>query len=278
MKMAIARKGGRLSQEHRDHLRISLIGHPVSASTRAKISRALQCHGLAPESRAKLSASLKERWQKDRERLSKSQSRVLSPEALARRSASVSAALMGHQVSEETRAKMSASKKGRPNPKVSAATKGKPRPWVAESNRRRKGKPGKRASLETRAKLSASHKNNPAAARATALALSLHPNRLERRVLAAMIDAFPDDGWQFNPGVTVHGKIPDFIRSDGVRLAVDVHGDYWHRNDTPEMCQARQELFRSAGWDLVIIWEHEFNERPTLLKRRVMRALKTVNK
>ena len=99
-----------------------------------------------------------------------------------------------------------------------------------------------------------------------------HPNRLECRVLAALIDAFPEAGWKFNDGLVVAGKIPDFMRSDELKVVVDAHGDYWHRNETPTMVRARQHLFLTAGWHLVIIWEREFNKKPLLLIRRVRRA------
>ena len=174
-------------------------------------------------------------------------------------------------MSFEARAKMSAAHKGVPlSPAHAAALK------IAICSPKVRAK--WLATTLRRGKIVESDEAKTLRLRLAAKALSQHPNRLERRVLAALVDHFPVAGWKFNDGVVVAGKIPDFIRSDGVKLAVDVHGDYWHRHDTPEMCQARQELFRSAGWDLVIIWEHEFNERPTLLKRCVMRALKTVNK
>lgn len=105
-----------------------------------------------------------------------------------------------------------------------------------------------------------------------AIGISQHPNRLERRVLAALIDAFPLVGWKFNDGLVVAGKIPDFIRSDGVNICVDVHGDYWHRNDTLATCQARQRLFLAADWRLVIIWEREFKHDALIVRRRVHRA------
>lgn len=112
---------------------------------------------------------------------------------------------------------------------------------------------GRPRSAETRAKLSAAQIGRPRSlesVRAGAKAMSRHPNRLERCVLAALIDAFPTAGWKFNDGLVIAGKIPDFIRSDGVKLVVDVHGDYWHRNDTPATCRARQRLFRDAGGSL----------------------------
>ena len=107
-----------------------------------------------------------------------------------------------------------------------------------------------------------------------ARALGQHPNRLERRVLAALIDFFPEAGWQFNPGIVINRKIPDFVRMDGVSLAIDIHGDYWHRDDTPQMCRERKNLFLAEGWQLVIIWEREFRRDPTVLRKRVLRALR----
>ena len=138
---------------------------------------------------------------------------------------------------------------------------------------------GRPQSAETRAKISAAKKGRartPDTLARMARALSQHPNRLERRVLAALIDAFPAAGWKFNDGVVVAGKIPDFIRSDGLKLAVDIHGDYWHRNDTPAMCQVRQRLFAAVGWHLIILWEREFLADPLVLHRRIGRAERKV--
>ena len=132
-------------------------------------------------------------------------------------------------------------------------------------------KKGRALSAEHRAKLSAAHKT-PQYWATMSRALAVHPNKLERRVLGSLIDAFPDAGWKFNDGLVIAGKIPDFTRSDGLKVVVDVHGDYWHRNETPTTVLARQRLFLAAGWRLVIMWEREFNKMPTLLLRRVRTA------
>ena len=108
---------------------------------------------------------------------------------------------------------------------------------------------------------------------AVARALGQHPNRLERQVLTWLVQAFPAAGWQFNPGIIVMRKVPDFVRADGIRLAVDVHGDYHHRFDAPSDLLARKRTFKAAGWRLVIIWEKEFKKDPLILGRRIHRAL-----
>lgn len=99
-------------------------------------------------------------------------------------------------------------------------------------------------------------------------------NGLERRVLAALIDAFPNAGWRFNPGViTAGGKVADLICTDG-RLAVDAFGDYWHRDETPASIRARQRHFAARGVRLVIIWESAFKKNPNLVVRRVRAAVR----
>ena len=104
---------------------------------------------------------------------------------------------------------------------------------------------------------------------ASVRALAIHPNRLERQTLALLIDAFPDAGWRFNPGVVVAGKVPDFVRGDARPLAVDVHGDYWHAGEDP---RRRVAHFRRAGWRLVVVWERDVRQRPAWVVATVRRA------
>lgn len=141
---------------------------------------------------------------------------------------------------------------------------------------------GKTLSVVMRAKLSEAHRHLWATMTEamrqkrltiTARAMSKHPNRLESNVLATLIDAFPDAGWRFNPGVVVAGKIPDFVRSDGGTIAVDVYGDYWHRDDTQRSIRGRQRAFRTEGYRLIVVWEREFNQDRLIAVTRVRRAL-----
>ena len=47
---------------------------------------------------------------------------------------------------------------------------------------------------------------------------------------------------------------PDFIHLNGKKIAVEIFGDYWHRNDDP---QERITAFQKYGWDCMVFWEHE---------------------
>lgn len=50
-------------------------------------------------------------------------------------------------------------------------------------------------------------------------------------------------------------KNPDFILP-GMKIAVEVFGDYWHRNDNPNDLI---ELYKQIGWQCIVIWEKDVN-------------------
>ena len=51
-------------------------------------------------------------------------------------------------------------------------------------------------------------------------------------------------------------KCPDFVNKS-CKMAVEVYGDYWHRNDNP---QDIIEKYKQIGWDCLVVWEHEVYE------------------
>lgn len=286
-KMSRAAKERWASSEERARLSAVLIGRRPSAETRARISASRIGQKNSPEARAKISAALKGNQNglgavcsaEHRAAISAAhKGKRLSLETRAKMSRAMSLVLkgnkraLGHRHSPETRAKISAALKGRPHRPCSLETRAK----LSASGRGKRHRP---LSEKTRAKMALAHKgrqHSVSHVAAIARGLRNHPNRLERRVLAALIDASPEAGWKFNDGVVVAGKIPDFVRSDTVRLAVDVHGDYWHRAETPAMSSERRRLFSDAGWQLVIVWEHEFNQDPIIMEARIKRSLKNL--
>ena len=70
----------------------------------------------------------------------------------------------------------------------------------------------------------------------------------------------------FELGITIGGKIPDFVNINGKKKAIDVFGDWCHRNDDP---QIRIDLFKKYGWDLLVIWEHELKDRDAVIQKIV---------
>ena len=68
----------------------------------------------------------------------------------------------------------------------------------------------------------------------------------------------------FELGITIGGKIPDFVNVNGKKKAIDLFGDYWHDGEDP---QVRIDLFKKYGWDLLVIWEHELKDRDAVIKK-----------
>lgn len=63
------------------------------------------------------------------------------------------------------------------------------------------------------------------------------------------------------------GRInPDFVECNGRKIAIDIFGDYWHTPlflgqalDTTRTFNGRKRYAKEYGWELVIIWQSEFD-------------------
>jgi len=53
------------------------------------------------------------------------------------------------------------------------------------------------------------------------------------------------------------GKYPDFVNTNGQKVAVDIFGDHWH---SPGEIPERQAIFAEYGWKLIVIWGHEIKD------------------
>ena len=54
---------------------------------------------------------------------------------------------------------------------------------------------------------------------------------------------------------------PDFVESNGRKIAIEIYGDYWHRlSSIMEKDEKRLAVLNKYGWKLLIIWAHELNE------------------
>ena len=178
--------------------------------------------------------------------------RVWTPEMKAKRAATMLAryGALNKPATAETRAKIGAANLGKRRSRPSPL-KGRPR------------------SAEIRSKISATVKlrwkepeRSVLQIRAMLEAVNARPNNLERDVLTFLNSHFPLE-WKFNSGELFVGtKIPDFIRTDGRRVCIDVFGDYWHAGEDPT---TRQEIFAARGYALIVVWEGEFRRSPDSL-------------
>ena len=71
-------------------------------------------------------------------------------------------------------------------------------------------------------------------------------------------------------------KNPDFISVDGSKLIVEHLGDYWHKDDTEEILDKRQDIFKSEGYKTLFVWEHELND-VNALKTKITSFVKGPN-
>lgn len=63
--------------------------------------------------------------------------------------------------------------------------------------------------------------------------------------------------------IVIDRLCPDFIDSSNKKI-IEVFGDYWHSSRNPQFSLShtearRREIFSKAGYDLLVIWEHELN-------------------
>ncbi len=82
---------------------------------------------------------------------------------------------------------------------------------------------------------------------------AVRPNQGELRLLAVL----KPDGFRYvgDGRFIVGGKSPDFW--DGDKRLVELYGDYWHRNDDP---QERIDYFARYGYKCRVIWASELEK------------------
>ena len=98
-------------------------------------------------------------------------------------------------------------------------------------------------------------------------ALSKKPNNLEKDFYNTIVEKIPSLVYVGDFGFFVNGKNPDFIIDEGKDTfkCIDLFGNYWHQNENPE---DRINHFKNAGYDLLVIWENEWNnERDAVIQR-----------
>lgn len=201
---------------------------------------------------------------------------------------SLSEALRGRKVTEESRRKMRlAAKKRWERPeereKASRAHSGvrlseEHKQKISKSligNKRRKGIPH---TEEVRKKISESSKRNwknPVYARKVVSALQAQPNNSEM-VLINIIDEnrFPfryvGDG-----KIVIDGKVPDFISTDRTKRVIEFFGRPWHDPNHSDKIkvkpnrteEAKHKFYESHGYDCLIIWDDELKDEEKIVDR-----------
>ena len=97
--------------------------------------------------------------------------------------------------------------------------------------------------------------------------INKNPNKKEKQLQEILNQIFPNEyayNGNFECGFTLMGKIPDFVNVNGQKKVIELYGDYWHRNDNP---QDRIDLFEELGYECIVIWEAELEDKEKLITK-----------
>jgi len=92
------------------------------------------------------------------------------------------------------------------------------------------------------------------------------PNLLEIRLDEFLQANFPNQ-WKYvgDGQMTVGRMCPDFININGKKRVMELFGSYWHQ-DLFEQAE-RINKFKSYGFDCLVVWESELNDKAKLLTK-----------
>ena len=184
--------------------------------------------------------------------------------------------------SEETRRKLREAKKGKNHPffgkhhseetkrKQSKAKKGK---FIGEKSPNW----GTHPSEETRQKMSEAHKKNwqdPDYIKKVFDGLNMKPNAQEKKVGAILQKHLPNEyayNGDFSCGITIGGKIPDFVNVNGEKVVIEVFGP-WHDEQYMrdhfggEISWKRTEFgtkvhYSQFGYKCVVFWQEDLERK-----------------
>jgi len=98
-------------------------------------------------------------------------------------------------------------------------------------------------------------------------ALNKKPNKLEKDFYDELKQCIPNLLYVGNYGFFVRSKNPDFILYDkDISKCIELFGDYWHKGEDPNV---KIKYYKSQGYDLLVIWEHEWKERRSKVVNKV---------
>jgi len=84
------------------------------------------------------------------------------------------------------------------------------------------------------------------------------PNPAEKKLQEILNNILPGE-YKYNNGWFVLGtKIPDFVNVNGKKKLIELFGELYHK---PEEVHERISYFKKYGWDTLIIWANELNNK-----------------
>lgn len=131
---------------------------------------------------------------------------------------------------------------------------------------------GKHHSKKTREKQSNKHKKlweNQDFVKMMMKAFKVKPNKPEIKLTNFLNENYPGE-WTYNgdfsQGITIGGKIPDWVNVNGEKKVIEVFGEYWHSPLLNPKVRKRSTYmetiknYKRYGFGCLIIWSEELND------------------
>jgi hypothetical protein len=89
-------------------------------------------------------------------------------------------------------------------------------------------------------------------------AVARRPTRPEQRVIDVIANYDLPLKYTGDGSFIIAGLNPDFINCNGKKIAIEVFGDYWHKERAGKSAasteEGRRQILGEYGWDLVVLW------------------------
>jgi len=97
------------------------------------------------------------------------------------------------------------------------------------------------------------------------IALSRKPTKPEIKLGQILDELFPNE-WKYSGnGQVILGKhCPDFININHKKAVIEMFGDYWHRNDNPQIWI---DDYKGYGFDCLVVWEKELKNKEYVVEK-----------
>lgn len=224
-------------------------GVPRSVEVRERITKKMKVVANKPEVKAKTGCLTKLRWN--------------NPEYKMELSNKISRGMKGHVswhrgLTSDTDDRVRKNAESRKGSKIDFSPEHKKR--IGDSRR------GRKMSYEIKRRISETLKKyckSPEHLKKIIEARHIKPNKQELRLDSWLAETFPNE-WKYvgNGQLIINGKCPDFTNVNGKKALIELYGDYWHRGENPK---DRISMFKEFGFETLIIWESELQNRDIVL-------------
>lgn len=107
-------------------------------------------------------------------------------------------------------------------------------------------------------------------------AFAAKPNKAEKQldVLIRSVTADFKYNGDFSQGITIGGRVPDFVNMNGRKQVIELFGDWFHSKEFAEhfnrtfvSVEDKIAHYKKFGFDCLVVWENELKNKETVLNK-----------